>query len=65
MRELDELLLGYLERRYDRAPEQDKQAFCALLQLSDPELMSYLLQKQQPAADVARVVEHILDRTST
>jgi succinate dehydrogenase flavin-adding protein (antitoxin of CptAB toxin-antitoxin module) len=65
MRELDELLLGYLEHRYDVAPEQDKQAFCALLQLSDPELMGYLLQKQQPTAELARVVAHILDRTHT
>jgi len=65
MRELDELLLAYLEHRYEAATEQDKKAFCALLQLSDPELMGYLLQKQQPTAELARVVAHILDRTCT
>jgi len=65
MRELDDLLLRYLEGRYDDAPGSDKQAFHALLELSDPELMSYLLQKQPPAAELERVVALILDRTDT
>jgi succinate dehydrogenase flavin-adding protein (antitoxin of CptAB toxin-antitoxin module) len=64
MRELDDLLLRYLEGHYDDAPESDKRAFHALLELSDPELMSYLLQKQPPAAELERVVAIILDRTS-
>jgi succinate dehydrogenase flavin-adding protein (antitoxin of CptAB toxin-antitoxin module) len=63
MRELDDLLLAYLENRFDDAPDADKQAFRSLLELSDPELMGYLLYKEQPAADMQRVVEHILDRT--
>ena len=63
MRELDELLLGYLEVRYERAPVADKQAFHVLLELPDPELIGYLLHQEQPAAELARVVEHILDRT--
>jgi len=65
MRELDDLLLAYLENRFEDAPPGDKQAFCSLLQLSDPEVMGYLLQKQQPPAELARVVAHILDRTHT
>ncbi|MDH3613884.1 MAG: succinate dehydrogenase assembly factor 2 [Gammaproteobacteria bacterium] len=65
MRELDELLLAYLEHRYTDAPAADKKAFCSLLQLSDPELMGYLLQREQPAAELARVIAHILDRTQT
>ena len=65
MRELDELLRTYLEQRYEQAPETDKQAFQALLQLPDPELVDYLLNKQMPAAELQRVVEHILDRTDT
>ncbi len=65
MRELDELLLSYLENRYESAPELDKQAFRSILELPDPELVSYLLQKEQPAAELARVVAHILDRTPT
>lgn len=65
MRELDELLLTYLEQRYEQASETDKQAFQALLQLPDPDLVGYLLNKQMPATELQRVVEHILDRTDT
>ena len=63
MRELVELFLGYLDNRYDDAPNSDKQTFHAILELPDPELVSYLLQKEQPAAELTRVVTHILDRT--
>jgi len=63
MRELDELLIAYLERRYEQAPANEKTAFRALLELSDPELMSYLLQNEKPAADLAVVVDAILNRT--
>ena len=63
MRELDELLLGFLEQRYEAAAEDEKQAFRSLLQLSDPELIGYLLQQEQPAAELAGVIKHILDRT--
>lgn len=62
MRELDELLLGYLEQRYAGADDQQKAAFERLLELSDPELMGYLLQNQTPAPDIAIVVQQILDR---
>ena len=65
MRELDELLLTYLEQRYEQAPETDKQAFQALLQLPDPDLVGYLLKKQTPANELQRVVEHILKRIDT
>ena len=65
MRELDELLVAYLEQRYERAPESEKQAFQALLQLPDPDLVGYLLNKQTPATELQRVVEHILERTDT
>lgn len=57
------LLVAYLERRYDQAPDDEKAAFRALLDLPDPELMSYLLQNEQPAAGLADVVDAILDRT--
>jgi len=65
MRELDELLLDFLEHQYAAAPATEKQAFRSLLQLSDAELMGYLLQKEQPAAELAGVIKHILDRTHT
>ena len=63
MAELDELLLGYLERHYDAVDGSEKQAFHALLRLSDPELVAYLLQKETPGPELQRVVERILDRT--
>ncbi len=46
MRELDELLARYLDNAYERAPESEKTAFRELLELSDPELMGYLLGRQ-------------------
>ena len=36
MRELDELLLRYLEERYPEDSEADKDAFRAVLELADP-----------------------------
>jgi succinate dehydrogenase flavin-adding protein (antitoxin of CptAB toxin-antitoxin module) len=63
MRELDELLLRYLDGHYEQATEDDKQAFQALLALPDPELVGYLLNKETPAIELQRVVENILERS--
>jgi succinate dehydrogenase flavin-adding protein (antitoxin of CptAB toxin-antitoxin module) len=62
MRELDELLLNYLEQRYELAPDTEKAAFCALLELPDPDLVSYLLQQESPVPEVRIVVDYILKR---
>jgi succinate dehydrogenase flavin-adding protein (antitoxin of CptAB toxin-antitoxin module) len=63
MRELDELLLGYLEDCYPSDSEADKTAFRKVLTLADPELNGYLLQRQTPSSEsVARVIERILRR---
>lgn len=65
MRELDNLLTRYLDTKYEAANTAEKAAFEALLELPDPDLVGYLLNRQQPAAeDLARVVDHILDRDS-
>jgi succinate dehydrogenase flavin-adding protein (antitoxin of CptAB toxin-antitoxin module) len=63
MRELDELLLNYLEQRYELAPDKEKAAFCALLELPDPDLVRYLLQQAEPAPEVRIIVDYILERT--
>ena len=64
MRELDELLLRYLETRYAAATAAEKSALEAVLALSDPPLNGYLLQRQTPLSEpIARVVEHILSGT--
>lgn len=66
MRELDELLLAYLQQCYPSDDEADKAAFREVLTLADPELNAYLLQRQQPSSDpIARVIKRILRRTQT
>lgn len=63
MRELDELLLGYLENRFDTADDTEKQAFQSLLALPDPQLIAYLLHRERPeSVQIANVLEHILSR---
>jgi len=64
MKELDALLTDYLETRYDDASDAEKVAFQALLALPDPDLVGYLLQRQEPESeDIAGVVARILGRT--
>jgi succinate dehydrogenase flavin-adding protein (antitoxin of CptAB toxin-antitoxin module) len=66
MRELDELLLRYLEEEYPGDSEADKDAFHAVLELADPELNGYLLQRQTPTSEpIARVIDRILRRNSS
>lgn len=66
MKELDQLLTGYLDDGYGAAPEADKAAFRALLELSDPELVGYLLQRREPGSEIiARGIDIILGRNST
>ena len=62
MRELDELLLRYLDDGYESAGAAEKAAFQRLLSLSDAALMSYLLQQAIPSPEVALAVNAILDR---
>ena len=63
MRELDELLLRYLEHDYDDASDADKAAFREVLTLADPELNAYLLQRQTPSSEsLAHAIERILSR---
>ena len=63
MRELDELLIAYLERRYDLAGDDEKAAFCKLLSLADPVLISYLMQRETPPPEFALVIQQLLVRT--
>ena len=65
MRELDELLLRYLDERYEAACAAEKAAFERLLALSDASLMGYLLQQADPPPEVALAVTAILDRNSS
>jgi antitoxin CptB len=49
MRELDMLLERYLRERYPCAPAAEQQAFEALLDLPDPELLALVMRRQVPA----------------
>ena len=63
MRELDALLVGWLERRYPTASDSEKSAFQELLAVSDPDLVGYLLKKEAPRSEpIAAVVRQILER---
>ena len=64
MRELDELLTGYLETRFATAGDAEQCAFRALLALPDSELIDYLLGGQTPADPaLSYVIRRILLRT--
>jgi antitoxin CptB len=49
MRELDVLLLEYLEQRYSRADPAEQKGFVALLELQDPVLYAYMTGRDTPA----------------
>jgi succinate dehydrogenase flavin-adding protein (antitoxin of CptAB toxin-antitoxin module) len=66
MRELDELLVRYLDECYSQDNEADKAAFREVLELADPVLNGYLLQRQRPPSEpIARVIDRILRRNLT
>ena len=52
MKELDILLLRYLEQCYDQASSRERQAFSQLLDLQDPELMAFLMGRVAPEDQV-------------
>ncbi len=61
MKELDALMVGYLENHYPNVDPEEKAAFERVLRLSDPELIGYLLKGEQPEdPGVAAVIRRIL-----
>jgi len=66
MRELDVLLERYLQERYPSAPAAEQQAFAALLEVSDPQLFAYVMQREVPAdPDWAHVIAKLRSLDST
>jgi antitoxin CptB len=49
MRELDQLLVRYLDRDFAGASSRERAAFRELLDLPDPELFGYLVGREQPS----------------
>lgn len=63
MRELDAVLLPFVERHFEALSAADKARFEALLNLSDPELYDYLLRRNEPEdAELANLLERIRAR---
>lgn len=57
MKELDVLLTRYLDRDYYSAPLEQREAFEALLAMSDPEILDYVLGRATPEnKDLAHVL---------
>ena len=48
MLELDELLQGFLEKKYDVLSENDKQIFEEILETSDQDLYEYFMKHTPP-----------------
>jgi antitoxin CptB len=48
MKELDVLLLRYLEHHYPHSGDADRQAFARIIELQDPELFGYLVGRDLP-----------------
>lgn len=64
MRELDELLTDYLERRFAHAAGTEQQAFRELLALPDALLIDYLLRGREATdPDLAHVIRQVCLRT--
>ena len=61
MRELDMLMLGYVDDRYGAAAEIERQAFRYLLTLPDPEILALLTGRARADDEhLQNVVERLL-----
>ena len=61
MRELDELLLRYVDRCLPEAEQGERDAFARLLELPDPDLFGYLA-RGTPRAAADPMLEHVILR---
>ena len=60
MRELDVLLNGFLEKRFDRLDAHERDSFARLLAYPDAVLLEWLMGRMVPAdKDVASIVQDI------
>lgn len=59
MRELDVILLRYLDQDYPSAAPADRAAFARILELQDPDLFGYLVGRTTPEDDSVR---HVIAR---
>jgi antitoxin CptB len=59
MRELDLVLMRYLERHYATSSANEQDAFVALLNREDPVLYAWLLGEEPPGAALQAVVRQL------
>ena len=65
MRELDELLLGFLESRFEQLSEKTINAFTELLTYPDTLLLEYLMGRLQPGdRELLDVISEIRNATA-
>lgn len=65
MRELDMVLLRYLDEEYAGATARDRDAFARILDLQDPEIFGYLVGRETPAEASLRHVFARIRRIDT
>lgn len=63
MKELDLLLVAYLDSRYSAANAVEQRAFRELLDMQDPELFAFVTGRERPATEELRRVVDTLRRT--
>lgn len=56
MKELDDLLLRYLENEYANSSVQEQMIFSQLLELQDPQLFAYISKREIPEPPAVRAV---------
>jgi antitoxin CptB len=59
MRELDVLLEGYFNRRFDQAAPAQQQAFLLLLEQEDPDIWAWLIGHKAPPPELADVITQL------
>ena len=62
MRELDQLLLRYLDREWAAAPESERAVFLRVLESEDDKLWRWVMGRERPEAeDIHALVVRIAD----
>jgi antitoxin CptB len=59
MKELDILLVRYLDEQYGAAPPQEQEAFRRLLEIQDPVIYAYCLGSEPPPEHLAALIGRV------
>ena len=59
MKELDILLVRYMDERFCSASNQEQEAFKGLLEIQDPVIYAYCLGQERPPEHLAVLIERI------